>query len=44
MEMKLVGFAGFQEEGKDVYLYQCPNCKKIGYNTGDTLFCHSCRE
>ena len=38
-EMKLIGFAGFQEEGEDVYLYQCPKCKAVSYNINTLTEC-----
>ena len=40
--MKLIGFAGFQEEGEDVYLYQCPRCKVIAYSHIDPPYCYDC--
>lgn len=41
--MNLIGFAGFQEEGEDVYLYQCPVCKTVVYSH-DTPCCDECHE
>jgi len=30
MKMKVVGFVGkSQYAGQDIFLYQCPNCKKV---------------
>ena len=38
-EMDVVGFLGFQEEGSDVYLFQCPKCKAVVMNHDVKTFC-----
>ena len=39
-EMNVVGWAGFKEEGRDVYLYQCPKCKTVVFDASASVpFC-----
>ena len=43
--MRLVGYAGFEEEGERVYLYQCVSCKRVEYDH-DTMQkqCGECKD
>lgn len=44
VQMKLIGRIGLVEEGQEVYMYQCPICKSVGFNFDSGLECKSCTE
>ena len=41
-KMKLIGRIGLFEEGREVFLYQCPKCKSINFNFENGLECKEC--
>jgi len=44
VKMRCVGYAGFQEEGRSVFLYQCPRCKTVIYSTEYEEYCPDCEK